>query len=76
VTPGLTDAITRDRFASWAKVLKKVSSTPFLCVGIGHGEQQGNIHITQVEDLSNDQVIAFLEQALALLKSKPGGSGT
>jgi hypothetical protein len=73
VTPGLTDVITRDRFKSWAQVLKSHGATPLICVAIGHGEHQGEVHVVQVEDMTRDQVLHFLRHAVAVLEKAEGG---
>lgn len=78
MTPGLTDVITRDRFKSWAKVLREHAATPILCVAIGHGERSGDVHVIQVEDMTAAQVLAFLRHAVAALEQleRPEGGAS
>ena len=72
MTPPLSEAITRDRFRSWTRVLTEHTATPALCVAIGHGAREGEIHLVCVEDLSTDQIVAFLKHAIRQLERKGG----
>jgi hypothetical protein len=74
MTPVHTDAITRDRFSGWARILKRHAATPILAVGVSHGEHSGTVHVVQVEDMGNEELLAFLRFAVAELERKGGGS--
>lgn len=72
MTPEESDRITRDRFDSWAGVLKTHTATPAVLVSIGHGDHMGEVHVVQVVDISRHDLIVLLEYTLRQLRKKGG----
>lgn len=64
--------ITKDRVRVWQKTneRKGLAITPVLLVNVGHGEQNGQIHLNVTEDMPMKAIVAFLEAALAHAKSR------
>lgn len=62
-----TKAITRDRLFRWAARLAAQNATPILLLGVGHGEQTGDLVVLTVEDLSGEYIRGCLRFALKQL---------
>jgi len=62
------DSISKQRLYSWKEKLNAEHATPVLLLGVGHDHNNGKIVICVTEDRSDQEIILFLEKALASLK--------
>lgn len=60
--------ICYDRVARWIERLIKEHSTPIVLVGVGHDHKSGHLVLLTVEELTNDQIVLFLEAAIDHLR--------
>lgn len=60
--------ITDERLTEWSKQLAAAHATPVLLMGVGHDHVSGQIHIVVTEDLSREQILAFLKYAVKSFK--------
>ena len=60
--------INYERMNRWKDRLNENDSTPVILVGVGHNKVKGRLFVLCTEDRTDEEVIAFLEGALAQLK--------
>jgi hypothetical protein len=63
-----TKKITHERLGSWEKKFEGSHATPILLIGVGHDHVNGQVVICVTEDLTDKQIILFLENALKQLR--------
>jgi len=62
------ETIGRDRLEGWRKRLVDEHSTPILLVGVGHDHRTGQIVLCIPEEMTDVEVMHFLEGALNMLR--------
>lgn len=65
---GEIETICKDRLGEWQHSLVQEHSTPILLVGVGHDESKGHVVLCIPKELSDDEVMQFLQGALNMLK--------
>ena len=63
-----TKKITHERLCSWEKKFEGSHATTVLLIGVGHDHVYGQIVICVTEELTDREVILFLENALKQLR--------
>ena len=63
-------AITRKRLADWAKRCGPLHCTPLMMLTIGHDHNSPELGIMTVEDVTDAELIRFLDFALRELLKK------
>lgn len=61
-------AINDERLGRWKVQMIRRHSTPLILLGIGHDKNLGELTVLCTEDRTDEQLVAFLEAALAQLK--------
>jgi hypothetical protein len=56
--------ITTDRLHGWGQKLITDGATPAVLIGVRHGEASGQLVLVTVENLSTDQVVQLLRNAI------------
>lgn len=60
--------ICRERLEGWQKRLVQEHSTPILLVGVGHDNKTGQVVLCIPEEMTNREVMHFLQGALNMIK--------
>ena len=63
------ETICRDRLGGWTKRLVEEHSTPILLVGVGHDHKTGQVVLCMPEEMTDLEVMHFLEGALNMLRA-------
>lgn len=66
--PMTVPSINATRLASWKDRLDEQNSTPQILIAIGHGRVTGRLMVLTTEDLTNSELIVFMEGAIRQLK--------
>lgn len=63
-------AITAQRLAHWAEKLASEVATPFVLLGVSHGDKRGQLVICVVDDeeVTKQTIVAFLRSAIRLVE--------
>jgi hypothetical protein len=64
--------ICQERLGSWQERLVESHATPAVLLGVGHDQHSGDIVICTVEEMSNENIILFLQDALTKLVEQTG----
>ena len=64
------EKICTERLESWRRQLIEKNATPVVLVAAGHGQMNGTVVICTVENLSDGEVLVFLEGATKLLREE------
>ena len=62
------ETVCRDRLGGWTKRLVEEHSTPILLVGVGHDHKKGQVVLCMPEEMSDQEVMHFLQGALNMMK--------
>ena len=60
--------IAATRFSEWEPILVYWHATPIVCVGVGHGQESGQLHVLVPENVSHPEVVRILERTLQILR--------
>lgn len=64
------ETICRERLAGWQKRLVEEHATPVLLVSVGHDHKKGQVVLSTTEEMSDEEVMLFLQGALNVLAFK------
>lgn len=59
--------INWERMNRWRERLNENESTPVVLVGVGHNQHTGRIFVLATEERTDEEIIIFLQAALAQL---------
>lgn len=62
--------IARTRLDDWAKSMGDHNATPVCCVAIGHGPNEGELHLYTPINFSDDDLVVFLAFAFREAKKR------
>ncbi len=66
--------IAQDRLNKWRGKMVNNYQTPVILIGVGHGEHnKGQVGVYTVEEISDADIILFLEGAVKSLKNEQSG---
>jgi len=69
------EKINRDRLTRWARHFNKAMATPQIMIGVGHkGDAKGQMVVTAVENIPNEQLIAILKGSIHFLENESQSS--
>ncbi len=51
-----------DRLQRWGQILYEGMATPFILIGIGHNECDGEVQTVLLENVTNSEVIQILRE--------------
>lgn len=63
-----TEQITEERLGRWKRQLNEAHATPVVLVAVGHDHNSGRLVLYTVEDVSDEQLAAFLRYVLSALQ--------
>jgi len=61
------EAICKERLGNWQGRLVNEHSTPVLLLGVGHDHKMGQVVLCTTEDMSDLEIINFVQGTLNLL---------
>lgn len=62
--------INVERLSRWKGKLNDAHSTPAVLVGFGHDHKQGEVTVLCTEEMTDFQVLTFLEAAVKMLSQQ------
>ena len=71
MTPEEIKAICVERLGRWTSRLTEHHATPMVLVGVGHDHKKGQVVVLTTEQMSDQEVIAFLKGVLLKLALGP-----
>ena len=62
--------ITAERLDQWEKSMGDNNATPLCCVAVGHGPNEGELHLYTPINFSDDDLVVFLAFAFKEAKKR------
>lgn len=72
MTPDDIKAICVQRLGSWTSRLTEQHATPMVLVGVGHDHKSGQVVVLTTEEMSQQDIVAFLALAVHHLVKQQG----
>ena len=70
MTPETIALITTERLALWAQRAIEQHSTPVMMLSVGHDFHSGELNVHTTEEMTDVQVLEFLQGALRLVSDR------
>jgi len=74
MTPENIERITLDRLCMWGQEAIEHHSTPVLMLSVGHDHHSRELNVHSTEEMSDLEVLLFLEGAAKVLAAKMAAS--